>query len=171
MKQNGYRPFFIIWLGQLVSRMGTAVTRFAIIIWAYNQTDSATAVALLGFCAFIPMIAISPFAGVWIDRLDRRKIMLFADISAGATTLALLLLFASGQLQMWHLYIIQALSGIFEAFQRSSLHHIDQPTAAKRAIYTGQWSTFDCRRWWQSHCPIPCWIFAGENKSDHHFAR
>ena len=117
MKDKGYPIFLTIWFGQLVSRLGTAITRFALIIWAYEQTDSATAVALLGFCAFVPMIAASPFAGVWVDRLDRRKIMMLADISAGMTTVALLLLLATGQLQMWHLYLLEALSGLFEAFQ------------------------------------------------------
>lgn len=114
---NGYRVFLTIWFGQLVSRMGTAVTRFALLIWAYQQTDSATAVALLGFFAFVPKILISPFAGVWVDRFDRRKIMLVADTSAGVATIALLLLFLSGELQMWHLYLLEGLSGFFEAFQ------------------------------------------------------
>ncbi len=117
MNDKGYRTFLIIWFGQLVSRLGTAVTRFALIIWAYEQTDSVIAVALLGFCAFIPMIAVSPFAGVWIDRLERRKIMLLADLGAGGITLFLLILFSTGQLQFWHLYILEALSGLFEAFQ------------------------------------------------------
>ncbi len=87
MNNKDYRTFLTIWFGQLVSRLGTAVTRFALIIWAYEQTNSITAVALLGFCAFVPMILVSPFAGVWVDRLDRRKIMLLADAGAGATTL------------------------------------------------------------------------------------
>lgn len=112
-----FQTFFIIWLGQLVSRLGTAVTRFALLIWAYQQSDSATAVALLGFFAFVPMIIVSPFAGVWVDRLDRRKIMLLADAGAGAATLVLLILFTSGQLQLWHLYLLEALAGLFESFQ------------------------------------------------------
>ncbi len=117
MNNKSYQTFMTIWFGQLVSRMGTAVTRFALIIWAYKQTDNATDVALLGFCAFIPMVAISPFAGVWVDRLDRRKIMMVSDLGAGVTTLMLLILFTTGQLQVWHLYLIEAFSGLFEAFQ------------------------------------------------------
>lgn len=118
MKDNKrFRTFLIIWLGQLVSRLGTAVTRFALLIWAYQQTDSATAVALLGFCAFVPLIVVSPFAGVWVDRLDRRKIMLLADAGAGMATLLLLILLVSGQLQLWHLYLLEAFSGLFESFQ------------------------------------------------------
>lgn len=111
------RTFIIIWLGQFTSRIGTAMTRFALLIWAYQQTGSATSVAMLGFAAFLPMILISPFAGVWIDRFDRRKILILSDLGAGLMTVAMLALAATGQLQLWHLYLAEGLAGMFEAFQ------------------------------------------------------
>jgi MFS family permease len=70
---TGFRVFTIIWFGQLVSMLGTGMTRFAIMIWAYQQTSQATTLALLGFFSGLPMILISPLAGVWVDRLDRRR--------------------------------------------------------------------------------------------------
>ena len=109
--------FIMIWFGQFVSRVGTAMTRFALLIWAYQQTNSATTVALLGFFAFLPPILIGPIAGVWVDRLNRRTIMLLADLGAGMMTVGMLLLFATGQLQIWHLYLAEALAGAFESFQ------------------------------------------------------
>jgi MFS transporter, DHA3 family, macrolide efflux protein len=111
------KTFLIIWFGQLISRVGTAMTRFALLIWAYEQTGSATSVALLGFAAFLPMILISPFAGVWIDRIDRRKVLIFSDLGAGVMTIAMLILAATNNLQLWHLYLVGALAGAFEAFQ------------------------------------------------------
>ena len=72
------------------------MTRFALLIWAYEQTKSATTVALLGFFVFAPYIAVSPLAGVWVDRLDRRWVMLLADVGAGLMTVGLLALSASG---------------------------------------------------------------------------
>jgi MFS family permease len=111
------KTFIIIWLGQFISRIGTAMTRFALLIWAYQQTGSATSVAMLGFAAFLPMVLISPFAGVWIDRFDRRKILIFSDLGAGLMTVAMLALAATGQLQLWHLYLAEGLAGAFEAFQ------------------------------------------------------
>lgn len=111
------KTFMTIWFGQFVSRIGTALTRFALLIWAYQQTDSALAVALLGFFSFLPAILISPMAGVWVDRLDRRRVMILADCAAGLTTLALLLLHMGGALQVWHLYAVVFLAGTFEAFQ------------------------------------------------------
>ncbi len=111
------KTFLIIWSGQFTSRIGTALTRFALLIWLYQQTQSALSVALLGFFAFLPAILVSPFAGVWVDRLDRRKVLILADSAAGLTTLGLLLLHVTGSLQVWHLYVVTLLAGTFEAFQ------------------------------------------------------
>ncbi len=117
MQHKGMKTFSIIWFGQLVSWIGTAMTRFALLIWTYNQSNSATTVALLGFFTFTPYVLVSPLAGVWIDRLNRRLIMLWADLGAGIITSGLFVLYASGQLEIWHLFVAQALSGVFEAFQ------------------------------------------------------
>lgn len=118
---RGFRTFLIIWSGQLVSLIGTAMTRFALLLWAYQQTAAsgqpATAVALLGFFTYVPYLLVSPFAGVVVDRADRRLVMLGADVSAGVMTLGLLVLSSAGYLDVWHLYVAAALTGACEAFQ------------------------------------------------------
>src|SRR5439155_19956272 len=67
------RTFLVVWTGQLVSQIGTAMSTFALLIWIYERTGRATTVALLGFFWFVPVIALAPLAGVWIDRHDRRR--------------------------------------------------------------------------------------------------
>jgi len=109
--------FLVIWSGQLVSQTGTAMTAFALLVWAYQETGRATSVALLGAAWFVPFVLVSPFAGVWVDRLDRRRVMLWADVAAGGITLGLLLLYWSGRLQLWHLYAAEAVAGAAQAFQ------------------------------------------------------
>ena len=111
------RTFLVVWFGQLVSQIGTAMSTFALLIWIYERTESATSVALLGFFWFLPVIALAPFAGVWIDRHDRRRIMLLADTGAAVMTLGVLLLYAGGRLEVWHLYVAEAISGVCWAFQ------------------------------------------------------
>jgi MFS family permease len=111
------QKFSIIWFGQLVSLFGTATTRFALLIWAYDQTHEATTLALLGFFSFITYVLFSPVAGVWVDRLDRRLVMILSDFGAGLMTVAMLLLLTTGSLQIWHLYLAEGLTGAFEAFQ------------------------------------------------------
>ena len=114
---NGMQKFSVIWFGQLVSLFGTATTRFALLIWAYDQTGEATTLALLGFFSFITYVLISPIAGVWVDRLDRRLVMMLSDLGAGVMTILMLVLYTTGNLQIWHLYLAEGLTGAFEAFQ------------------------------------------------------
>jgi MFS family permease len=111
------RTFFVVWSGQLVSQIGTAMSAFALLIWMYERTGRATTVALLGFFWFAPVIVLAPLAGVWIDRHDRRRIMLLADAAAAVMTLGVLLLYVGGRLEVWHLYVAEAISGSCWAFQ------------------------------------------------------
>ncbi|MDZ4766188.1 MAG: MFS transporter [Chloroflexota bacterium] len=119
MKQlSELQTFFVMWIGQLVSSTGTQMTRFALMIWAYDRTGDATTLALLGFSAFIFYVTLSPIAGVWVDRLDRRIVLLLADGCAGISTAIVLLLFTHGTLEIWHVLIYEALTGAFDAFQQ-----------------------------------------------------
>lgn len=114
---NGMRIFSILWFGQFVSLLGTGMTRFALLIWAYQQTGAATTLALLGFFSFMPYILLSPVAGVWVDKLDRRKVMILADLGAGIMTLTVMALYTTDNLAIWHLYLLQMTASIFETFQ------------------------------------------------------
>lgn len=109
--------FYLLLGGQTLSLLGTSMTRFALLIWAYEQNSSATTVALLGFFICITYVIASPFAGVLADRWDRRRVMFLADLCAGFTTVGMLVLFTAGELRIGHLYLAQGLAGIFEAFQ------------------------------------------------------
>lgn len=115
--RQGMRGFLIIWSGQVVSLLGTGMTRFALLVWAWSQAGNATAIALLGFFAYAPYVLISPFAGVVVDRFDRRWLMVLADMGSGFITIGLLLLIWSDHILIWHLYLAQALSSLLEAFQ------------------------------------------------------
>jgi MFS family permease len=115
--QKELRVFSIIWIGQLITRLGSAMTRFALIIWAYDQAGDATTLALLGFFSCISFVLVSPLSGVLVDRWDRRKVMMLADIGAGLMTVVMLFALSTNHLQIWYLYLAEFLSGIFEAFQ------------------------------------------------------
>lgn len=114
---SGLATFTIIWSGQLASLLGTGLTRFALLLWLYEQTGQATSIALLGFFSFGASVLTSPFAGVLVDRLDRRWVLIGADTGAGLMTLLLFVLHSLDGLQVWHLYLASALTGVFEAFQ------------------------------------------------------
>jgi hypothetical protein len=109
--------FIVVWIGQIVSLLGSAMSHFALTIWAYEKTESATALALVGFFFVGPMLLVSPIAGAIVDRSNRRFMMMISDLAAGTTTLAILILISIGKLEIWHLYITGAISGVFNAFQ------------------------------------------------------
>ena len=117
MRLTGMRAFTIVCVGQLFSLLGSAMTQFALTIWAYELTGSATALALVAFFSFAPGIILSPFAGALVDRWNRKLVMMLSDLAAGISTIVLLLLYTSDNLQIWHLYAAGAFAGIFGAFQ------------------------------------------------------
>jgi MFS family permease len=111
------RDFTVVWFGQVVSLMGTAMTGFALTVWAWQTTGSATALALVGLFTFGPTVLFSPIAGALVDRWNRKLVLALSDLASGLSTIVIFILYASGQLQIWHLYVAGAFSGIFQAFQ------------------------------------------------------
>jgi MFS family permease len=114
---KGMKAFLLVWIGQVFSMIGTAMTTFAMGIWAWEKTGQATPLALVGFFNMAPLIIMTPIAGVLVDRWNRKKVMAFSDIGAGLVTLSIFILMLTGKLEIWHLYITGAVSGIFGAFQ------------------------------------------------------
>lgn len=113
---TGMVGFTIIWIGQVFSLLGTAMTGFALAIWAWQTTGQATTLALLAFFNFAPAVIVSPIAGALVDRHNRKKIMALADFAAGIPTIGVLLLYVTGNLQIWHLFITGAVAGTFQSF-------------------------------------------------------
>jgi MFS transporter, DHA3 family, macrolide efflux protein len=111
------RVFLIIWFGQLISGVGSAMTNFALIIWAYQITGKAGTLAMLGFYSCISFVLTSLIAGPLVDRWNRRMLMIVTDFGAGLMTALLLVLLLLGKLEIRHLYLVQAVSGVFRAFQ------------------------------------------------------
>jgi DHA3 family macrolide efflux protein-like MFS transporter len=113
----GMRAFGIIWIGQVISLLGTSMTTFGLTIWAYEKTGQATSLAMIGFFFVTPMVVLSPIAGAIVDRSNRKLMMMLSDLGAGVTTIVVFALYATGHLQIWHLYITAAISGAFQTFQ------------------------------------------------------
>ena len=111
------RGFVVVWFGQVISLLGSAMTWFALMVWTYDLTGQATPLALLGAFTFGAPILFSPLAGALVDRWNRKLVLLLSDGTAGLATLVVLGLYLGGGLQIWHLYLIGFLAGIFQAFQ------------------------------------------------------
>ncbi|OYD87123.1 MFS transporter [Nostoc sp. 'Peltigera membranacea cyanobiont' 213] len=112
------RIFIFIWLGQMLSLIGSSLTSFALGIWVYQNTNSVTLLGLILLSATLPSSLISPVAGVLVDRWQRRWVMIISDFGAGLSTLAIALLFFTlGKLEIWHICVALAISSGFSAFQ------------------------------------------------------
>jgi DHA3 family macrolide efflux protein-like MFS transporter len=111
------RTFLTIWIGQVASLIGSGMTAFALGLWIYEQTGEATPFVLIALFNSIPTFALSPIAGALVDRWNRRRVMLAVDSANALVTVALLLLFNSGALQVWHLYLAAFLNSVFSVFQ------------------------------------------------------
>lgn len=116
-KISGMRAFYVIWLGQLVSTLGSGLTGFAMGVWLYDNTDSVTLFAINTFIYMGVSVTVSPFAGALVDRWNRRWVMVLSDAGAGLTTLIIWLLFFTGNLQVWQVLAISGLNAAFTAFQ------------------------------------------------------
>ncbi|MBV9773135.1 MAG: MFS transporter [Gemmatimonadetes bacterium] len=112
------RTFLVIWVGQVVSLLGSGMSGFALGIWILQQTGSATRFGLVLLCSVLPGILVSPFAGVVVDRMDRRRIMIFSDAAAAVGTAVVVVLMYRGGLEAWHVYLATAASAVYGAFQR-----------------------------------------------------
>ncbi len=111
------RTFLTVWAGQLVSITGTSLTGFALEVWVYLETRSVTRLALISLAYALPSILLSPFAGALVDRWDRRVTMLGADLLAGGSTLIIAVLYFTGYLEVWHLYLLSGFGALGNAFQ------------------------------------------------------
>ena len=116
IQENWKKPFFLIWIGQSFSIIGSMLVQFALVWWMTKETGSAAVLATATILSILPQIFIGPFAGALVDRWNRKLVMIVADGTTALATLALVLLFMTGHIQIWHLYVaefIRAIGGSF----------------------------------------------------------
>lgn len=118
--QNLYeiRDYLILWLTQTLSALGSGMTGYALVIWSYGQEGSALRTALLMVCSYAPYVLCSVFAGALSDRWDKKKTMLVCDALAAVSTVVVWALIRTGSLQIWHLYVVNAFSGLMNTVQQ-----------------------------------------------------
>jgi len=109
--------FTMVWVGQFISVLTSNMTNFALTIWMYQQTRSATAMGLLQVCFILPLLLLSPIAGAMVDRYNRKLMMMISDFGAVLATIGILILQASSNLEFWHLYIAAVINGLGYTFQ------------------------------------------------------
>ena len=112
--------FFTLWTGQALSLLGSQLVQFAIIWHLTKTTNSATTLAIASMMGLLPQVLLSPFIGTWVDRGNRRLILMFADGTVAFATLILALLFALGFVQVWHIYLVLLVRAVAGGFHQSA---------------------------------------------------
>ncbi|MEM1205715.1 MAG: MFS transporter [Acidobacteriota bacterium] len=111
------KTFGVIWVGQVISMLGSGLTNFALSIWVLRQTESVTQYTIIAVIAALPAFFAAPLAGALVDRWDRRTVLIVTDLAAGLTTLAIASLYYFDMLQIWHIYLSVIINAFFATFQ------------------------------------------------------
>ncbi|MBI3739435.1 MAG: MFS transporter, partial [Chloroflexi bacterium] len=113
--------FFTVWTGQAFSLFGSQIVQFALVWYLTQKTGSATILATATLVAMLPQILLGPFAGAIVDRSSRRLVMILADSFIALSTAGLIVLFAMGKIQIWHIYVAMALRSLGGAFHSPAM--------------------------------------------------
>lgn len=112
-KKNEFQKFMIIWIGELISNIGSGMTAFGLGIYVWEVTHSAVSVSLVELAAFLPMILLSPVAGVLADRYDRRILMILGDAVSALGLIAMLFIMSVTDIAIWQICICVAIDSAF----------------------------------------------------------
>ena len=115
---NELRDFLILWSTQSVSQLGSSITAFALSLWLYEKTGSSLSTAALTICSYTPYVLMSIFAGALTDRFNKKKTMLCCDVFAVICTIIIFVLFRINRLMVWHLYVLNVISGLMNTVQQ-----------------------------------------------------
>lgn len=145
--ENWAPRFFTLWTGQALSLLGSQLVQFALIWYLTQATNSATALAIASLMGLLPQVVLSPFIGTWVDRGNRRLILISADAAVALATLVLVVLFALERAEIWHIYgllFVRAVAGGFHqsAFGASVVllvpkEHLSRVQGFNQALYGG----------------------------------
>jgi len=122
--QVTFRSYLFFWSGQLVSLLGSSIAQFVIIWWITLETGSALYLSIAAFLGLVPMIILTPFAGVLVDRWSRKALIGIADFLQALVTVVLIFLFWLGSVSIWQVLVLLTVRGIFQAFHSPAVSAI-----------------------------------------------
>ncbi|HET7090812.1 MAG TPA: MFS transporter, partial [Anaerolineae bacterium] len=133
------RNFRIYLGGQAISLVGTwlQMTAQGIVVYELSQ-GAATPLGIVGMLSTLPILILSPWTGVWADRLDRRRLLIGTQVGAMLLAFSLAVLTQTGLIQLWHVYVLASLLGIFSAIdfpaQQAFIGDLSGMTEVRKAV-------------------------------------
>src|SRR5690606_4426855 len=122
--KHWFKTYMYIWTGQFISLLSSSAVNFAVIIWLSLEYKSAEVLAFSAIAGLLPQALIGPFAGVYIDRWDRKKVMIFADAFIAVCTLAMTFTLRDGNTNLIFIYLLLGCRSIGSAFHAPAMQAI-----------------------------------------------
>ncbi|MBI3914699.1 MAG: MFS transporter [Chloroflexi bacterium] len=129
-----FRNFALLWGSQAISQLGDNFFSIALFWLVLQLTGSALAIGILPILAMLPRIVFQLIGGVWVDRYDRRMLMIASDAIRGVVMLVLTFLVATTQIQLFHIYILQVIFGVVGAFFSPAVSALIPNTVPKEGL-------------------------------------
>jgi len=117
LEQKSFGRFVMIWAGQLMSSVGNGMTAFALAVYVFQKTGTATGFAMIILCLFLPSILLRPVGGVLADRFDRRLLIVLGDLGSSAGIVFILISFLTASPESWTIYTGVIISSVFTGLQ------------------------------------------------------
>ncbi len=114
-------PFMVIFTGQAFSLFGSRLVQFALVWWITETTGLASTLAFASIMAILPQVLLGPFAGALVDRWNRRVVMMVADTLVAFVVFVLAILYLTGTIQMWHIFVAMFIRSIGGAFHWTAM--------------------------------------------------
>lgn len=121
MNTNWKRNAILFLASQTISLFGSSLVQYAIIWEITLGTQSGLMMTISIICGFLPTFFVSPFAGVWADRYDRKTIIILADSLIAVATLVLAILFLTGHRALWQFFLISAIRALGTGIQKPAV--------------------------------------------------
>lgn len=113
--RSNYREFLIIWIGELLAGIGTGMTSFGLGVYVWKLTNSTVDVSMVELMALLPLVLLSPIAGVLADRFDRRLLMIIGDTVSAIGLIAMLIIMKFGTIEVWQICLCVGFSSTFSS--------------------------------------------------------
>ena len=119
-KKSNFGKFIILWIGELISSIGSGLTAFGLGVYIFNKTGSAASMALITLLGFLPSLVLSVPAGVLADRYDRRLLMMIGDGFSAMGVFFILICMLRGEAKLWQICVGVFISAVFSALLEPS---------------------------------------------------
>jgi len=119
-KGKSFGKFMILWAGDFYASIASGLTAFALAIYIFEMTGTATSVALTTLFAFLPSLLLNPLAGVMADRFDRRLMMIIGDGCSALGLVYILFCIITGNISEWQIYLGVGFNSVFIALLEPS---------------------------------------------------